>query len=137
MSESVKRILVVNNEIEFINTIKRHLKRKGFSLEFADDGDDARRIIQNSFLRGDGEPFDLVITDVSMPNMNGIELLKWIKKRHPDISVILLSGFGDIDVIIENYRPEIDAYGQKPIEPIEMIQLIERIDQHRRHGGLR
>jgi len=132
MSESVERILVVNNEIEFINTIKRHLKRKDFSLEFSRDGDDACRIIQNSCLEGDGQPFDLVITDVVMPKVNGIELLKWIKKMHPDISVILLSGFGDVDAIIENIRPGIDAYGQKPIKPHEMVQLIEQVDQHRK-----
>jgi DNA-binding NtrC family response regulator len=137
MPEPVERILVVNNEIEFINTIKRHLKRRGFSVEISQDGDDARRIIQNSYHLGDGEPFDLVITDVMMPNINGIELLKWIKKMHPDISVILLSGFGDIDAIIENFRPEIDTYGQKPIRPDEMLQLIEQVNHYRRQSDLK
>lgn len=133
----MERILVVNNDIEFINTIRRHLKRTGFSLEFARDGDDARRSIQNSNLYGRCEPFDLVITDVTLPNMNGIDLLKWIKEMHPDISVILLSGFGDLDIIIENFRPEIDAYGQKPIKPHEMVTLIHRVGQHRNRLNLK
>ncbi len=123
---------MVNNEIEFIHTIRRHLKRKGFSLEFARDGEEACCIIQNSYLEGRSEPFDLVITDVALPSMNGIDLLKWIKKRHPDISVILLSGFGDLDMILENFRPGIDAYRQKPIQPQEMLSLIQQVGQHRK-----
>jgi YesN/AraC family two-component response regulator len=50
-----------------------------------------------------------------MPNMDGVELLRWIKAKHPEVSVILLSGFGDIGAVVETVWPNMDDYFQKPL----------------------
>lgn len=127
MTTFIEKILVVDDEPEFIKTVTRHLKREGFLLDSACDGVEAKQKIEDSFLTG--RPFDLVIMDVVMPNMGGIELLRWIKGVRPEISVLVVSGFGDEQMITENIRAERDSYGTKPLTPKKMLTLIERIDE--------
>ena len=131
VAELIKRILVVDDEPEIIKTIKRHLKREGFFLDSAGDGKDASHKVQDGFLNG--FPFDLVITDVLMPNMDGIKFMQWIKKAHPRTSVLLTSGFNDNEIAMETIRPEMDGFAQKPFTPKEMMQLIGSIDYKRRY----
>jgi two-component system response regulator HydG len=129
MPDAIRRILLVDDEVTFLKTLKRHLKRKGFALETAGNGRDASRLIRQ---RGEaGEPFDLVITDVIMPDMDGIELLGWIKSTFPEVSVILLSGFGDGDAISDEIRPGIDTFAVKPITPEKMMGLIRKLTKQR------
>jgi len=103
------------------------LRREGFDTEIATDGSKALGIIKKTTANG-LNPIDLVITDVIMPNMNGIELLRWIKKNRPLIPVILLTGFGDEDAAAQTVRPGCDQYGKKPITPGKLLKLIECID---------
>ncbi len=128
--ETIKQILIVDDEAEFVNTVKRHLKRKGFSINSASDGKDACHKIQDAV--SNGLPFDLVITDDIMPNLGGIELLEWIKETQPGTSVIVVSGFGHTDMVMETIRPEMDDYAQKPLTPQKMMRLIGNIDLKRR-----
>lgn len=130
MIEAIKRILLVDDEAEFVNTVKRHLKRERFILHSAKDGEDARQKIHAA--TSNGLSYDLVITDVIMPNVSGIELLQWIKKNHSAISVLVVSGFGDKKMVMETIRPEMDDYCQKPLTPYEMMRLIGNIDNKRR-----
>ena len=129
--ETIKQILIVDDEAEFVNTVRRHLRRKGFSVDSASDGKEACHKIQDAVRRQ--SPFDLVITDDVMPNVGGVELLEWIKEAHPRTSVIVVSGFGHTNMVMEAMRPEMDGYGQKPLTPQEMMQLINNIDLKRRH----
>lgn len=131
--EAIKRILVVDDEEEFVNTVKRHLKRERFILHSAKDGEDACQKIDASTC--DGIQYDLVITDVIMPKVSGIELLQWIKNNHSQISVLVVSGFGGKHLVMESIRPELDDYCQKPLTPCEMMRLIGNIDKKRRDCG--
>lgn len=131
MIELIKRILVVDDEAELVKTIVRHLKRNGFSLESSFNVLSAQQKIHDSVLKG--LPFDLVITDLVMPKMSGIELFKWITKHHPEISVLVISGFGSADLAREVIRPEMDGFAQKPLTPEDMIGLISRIDRKRKN----
>jgi DNA-binding NtrC family response regulator len=129
---TINRILLVDDEATFRQTLRRHLKREGFQLEMAADGNAACREISRA--AAGEQPFDMVITDVLMPEMDGIQLLSWIKDRHPAISVIVLSGFGDGDSVARAVRSAVDGYGAKPITPRTMMALIDRIDRHREQG---
>jgi DNA-binding NtrC family response regulator len=133
MSYSIKRILLVDDEAQFVNTLKRHLKREGFQLESACDGVNACQKIENNFSDNDKTPIDLVITDVIMPNMNGFELLQWIQKNYPAISVLLITGFGDEDTAIKSLRPKLDAQGKKPITPQGLMKLVNCLADNRRN----
>ncbi len=120
---------MVDEEAEFVNTIIRHLKREGFFMDSADGIEEARRKIADSV--GMEIPYDLVITDVAMPNMEAIELLSWIKKNHPEISAIIVSGFGDIKMLKDTMRKDLDGYAKKPLTPKKMTSLIKSLDQKR------
>ena len=129
--ETIEQILIVDDETEFVNMFRRHLRRKGFSVDSASDGKEACYKIQGAGSRG--LPFDHVITDDIMPNVGGIELLEWIKETHPGISVIVVSGFWHTNMVMEAIRPEMDNYAQMPLTPHEVMQLIGNIDLKRRH----
>ncbi len=129
MFKPIKRILVVANEVEFVHTIIRHLKREGFIVDFAYDVEEAIRKIDDSarILT----PYDLLITEVVRPNIGTIDLLLWIKNNHPEISVILVSGFGDKYMIREIMREDMDGYAKLPLTPKKMKDLINMLGQKR------
>ncbi len=129
MVVSIKRILVVDDEAEFVNPIYRHLKREGFLMDSAISVEEARRKIDDSArIR---IPYDLVITEVVRPNLEAIGILRWIKKNHPEISVIIVSGFGDADMLGEIMREDLDRYAKKPLTPQKMIGLINSLSHNR------
>ncbi len=129
MVKPINHILVVDDEAEFVNTINRHLKREGFIMDSASDVEAAcRKIDASLYLK---IRYDLVITDIAMPNLGAIEILRWIRKNHPKISVIVVTGFGDNDMLRETMRQDLDAYAKKPLTPPKMIGLINSLGQKR------
>jgi CheY-like chemotaxis protein len=133
ISAEIKRILIVDDEPEFVKTIQRHLRREGFSLDTASDGKMARERIELSF--SEDNPVQLVITDVLMPRMDGIELMRWIRDSHPEISVLAVSGFADTIMSEKIIRPEMDEFCQKPFTPRKMMALLGKIGEKRRNIG--
>lgn len=129
MLKSIKRILVVDDEAEFVHTIIRHLKREGFIVDSAYDVEEARRKIDDSARMM--ILYDLLITEIVRPNTEAIELLPWIKRNHPEISVIIVFGFGDNDMLRETMREGLDGYAKIPLTPKKMIDLINIIGQKR------
>lgn len=133
MDREIKRVLVVDDEPEFARTLRRHLRRKGFLMDCAFDGKEACGKIQDQFQKQ--TPFDLVVTDMVMPKMGGIPLLKWIQESHPEIPVILITAYGGGGVAPQVIRPEMDQYGRKPLTPNEMLDLIEKAKGMRRNAS--
>jgi DNA-binding NtrC family response regulator len=129
MFKLIKRILVLDVEAEFVHTIIRHLKREGFIVDSAFDVEEARRKIDDSARMM--ILYDLLITEVVRPNMDAIDLLSWIKKNHPEISVIIVSGFVNNDMLRETMREGLDGYAKLPLTPKKMIDLINIIGQKR------
>lgn len=129
MEKVIDRILIVDDEKEFVNSITRHLKREGFAPDTADNGAAACRKITDQTRRG--VAYDLVITDLVMPLMGGLELYNWIIDTVPETSVILLTGFGNIEQISPRLRPELDGLAQKPTTPRLMMELIGRVQDKR------
>ena len=129
MVKPINHILVVDDEAEFVNTINRHLKREGFIMDSASGVEEARRKIDASLNMK--IQYDLVITDSDMPNLGAIKILRWIRKNHPKISVIVITGFGDNDMLRETMRQDLDAYAKKPLTPQKMISLINSLSQKR------
>jgi CheY-like chemotaxis protein len=129
LSADIKGILIVDDEPEFVKTVHRHLKREGFTLYSASDGREARDQIRQK-LR-EGNLIQLVITDVLMPRMDGLELMKWIKDYYPDISLLAVSGFAETIFARKIIRPELDEYCQKPFTPNKMMVLLNSIHKKR------
>jgi DNA-binding NtrC family response regulator len=115
----IPRILVVDDDAELARLAADVARRAGFDAMVANDARAATRLIES-------EPFDLVVTDVRMPEIGGIELVEWIKKHDPRIAVIAITAFGSVDSAVRAVRAGAFDYLQKPFEPKALALSIER-----------
>ncbi len=114
------RILVVDDEPDMVSTLKDLLVNEGNTVNTAYDGDEALQKLEN-------EPFDLILTDLSMPGMNGVELVSEAKSMQPDVEVMIITGYGTIDSAVESMRLGALNYLIKPVEPQEIILNVDRL----------
>lgn len=103
------KILLVDDEEGIRKVLKIYLQDVGYDVSTADNGDTAVKKI-------DRTPFDIVLTDIRMPGMDGISLLKHIKKNHPDTEVIMLTGHGDFKLALESLKLDAVDFISKPID---------------------
>lgn len=91
-----KRILFVDDEVMILQALQRMLRtmRTEWEMEFVESGEAALRLLEQS-------PFDVIVTDMRMPRMNGAELLAEVMKRHPATVRLILSGYADKDLILK------------------------------------
>ncbi|MBW1783622.1 MAG: response regulator [Deltaproteobacteria bacterium] len=106
-------ILLVDDDPIIVAGTGSDLEEKGYTVTTADSGGKAIELL-NQF------PFDLVITDLVMAPMNGIDVLKRAKEINPEVMVMILTGFGDMTSAIDALRLDADDYMLKPCEPEEM-----------------
>ncbi len=117
--ESMK-ILVVDDEAHVREMLKRGLSQLGeFTVEAAQNGVEAVEKIEK-------DVFDLVLTDLKMPEMDGIELLKTIKGTRPEIMVILMTAYGSIETAIEAIKNGANDYVTKPIDFNDLLIRIAK-----------
>lgn len=100
--------------------MKRGLESQGYEIYISEDAEDALVIIGKI-------DFDLIITDIMLPKMNGIELSRSIKQKHPDLPIIMLTALGTIDEKIEGFDAGADDYMVKPFEIRELYARIKAI----------
>jgi DNA-binding NtrC family response regulator len=114
------KILVVDDEEQIREMLKKGLTQMGgHSIELAGNGKEAVEKIE-------GDIFDLVLTDVKMPEMDGMELLKTIKGTRPEIMVILMTAFGSIETAVEAMQIGADDYITKPVNFNELLIHISK-----------
>jgi len=114
------KILVVDDEAPLREMLKRGLSQMGgFSVDVAQDGLEAIQKVEK-------EVFDLVLTDMKMPEMDGIELLKMIKGTRPEVMVILMTAHGSIETAVEAMKIGANDYITKPIDLNELLIHISK-----------
>jgi DNA-binding response OmpR family regulator len=122
------RLLVIDDEEEVVKRLKRFLEKEGYEVVGAFNGKEALDIVQNSKI-------DVVITDIRMGDMDGIEVLKRAKRLYRDIEGIVVTGFKDQDLAIRSLRAGALDYLIKPINLDELLfavqKAIERINLNR------
>ena len=112
-------ILLVDDDVIITAAIGANLEEKGYAVTTANSGEDAILLLHQ-------HPFDLVITDLMMSPMDGIDVLKETKKIDPDIMVMVLTGFGDMTSAIQALQLNADDYMLKPCEMEEMFFRVSR-----------
>jgi NADP-reducing hydrogenase subunit HndA len=118
MAEGPK-ILVVDDELIVIKSAQRILTAEGYTVEGALGGREAiLNIEQNSF--------DLVLTDLKMPEVDGITLIRWIKNSRPATGIVIITGYPSQDTIKEALELGIIDYVPKPFTPAALIDVTER-----------
>jgi NADH-quinone oxidoreductase subunit E/NADP-reducing hydrogenase subunit HndA len=118
MAEGAK-ILVVDDEVIVIRSAERVLKAEGYNVEGALGGRDAIMKIEEG-------GYDLVFTDLKMPEVDGITLIRWIKKTKPSIGIVIITGYPSQDTIKEALELGIIDYVPKPFTPSVLLDVTGR-----------
>lgn len=103
-----QHILIVDDEKQIRDTLSRHFRIKGLDVDVAANGVEAMRILSENVIR-------VVITDIQMPEMDGIELLRKIRSVHPMTRVIVITGHVSLDNALACMRNQADTCVFKPL----------------------
>jgi heterodisulfide reductase subunit A len=114
------RILVVDDERVVRDSLKEWLLDEGFSVEMAESGEQALQRLES-------EAFHLMLTDIKMPGMDGVELLQQAKERHPDLTVIMMTAYATVETAVEAMKIGALDYLMKPFDPQKMIPMVAGI----------
>ena len=113
------QILIVDDEDFMRGAVLEVLRRANHVAMTASSAKEAIDIVSNRF-------FSVIITDVKMPGMDGIELFRELKKRHPETSVIIMTGFPDLEDAVEVIKEGAVDYLQKPFPPDRLVELVNQ-----------
>jgi DNA-binding NtrC family response regulator len=119
------RVLVVDDEADFLETIVMRLQRRKIDAHGVDGGKKALELVEN-------ERFDVVVLDVLMPGMDGIETLKLLKKKKPFIEVIILTGHGSVESGLQGMQFGAFDYIMKPADLDELLEKIQQAYERKR-----
>nr|WP_319495530.1 sigma-54 dependent transcriptional regulator [uncultured Desulfobacter sp.] len=117
------RLLIVDDDTAHLSMLETLLKSLSYTIECVKDGSDAIRQVQQT-------PYDLVLMDVRMANVGGMEALKEIKHFNPATPVIMMTAYSSVDKAVEAMRLGADDYLTKPLNFEELKLSIERVTQH-------
>ena len=117
--QTEKKMLVVDDEDLLRNSLIKLLTLRGYSVSSAADGNEALRLIKEN-------RFQLVITDLKMPGMNGMELIQEIQKLSPDTKVVVITAHGEWNTYLEAMERGAFAYINKPINKDELFSAVKR-----------
>jgi nitrogen regulation protein NR(I) len=115
----VAHILIVDDEPNIRRVLAAMLKREGYETTASADGEQALAVLQRS-------PVDVVVTDLVMPRLGGLELLREARARYPDVPVIMITAHGTVDTAVEAMKAGAFDYISKPFEQEELKKVIAK-----------
>ncbi len=118
-----RKVLVVDDEADTCLLLTKVLTKEGHDVSTASDGIEALRVI-------DREEIDLIITDMKMPNMDGISFLKAAKKALPDVKVIIMTAYGGVESYLDAMNLGAFEYLNKPFEINELLTIVNKALYH-------
>ena len=118
------RLLLVDDEIPFVANLLKLLSRRGYEVSTSHDGDSALRLVQE-------REFDVVILDQNMPGKDGIRVLRELKKKQPHLEVVILTGYGSVDMALKGFELGIYDYTSKPIQLADLEAKIRQAFQRK------
>lgn len=125
------RILIVDDEKQLALSLKDYFNPDGIESDIALDGRTGRQMLEE-------QPYDVLISDLRMPGLDGMQLLRWVKEEGPNIPVIMISAHGEIRDAVEAMKTGAYDYLVKPFDPDELlIRIRKAVDNHRLTLSLR
>lgn len=118
------KLLIVDDDEKFLNTVAERLGLKDFDVTTATNGAQAIKAAKKG-------QFDVAIVDLKMPEMDGMELLGILKKKHRYLEVIILTGFASIDSAVEATKLGAFGYLEKPYDRDKLLDIITRAFENR------
>ncbi len=120
-------VLLVDDEVEFRELLAKRLHKRKLDVLTADNAEEALRLLA-------AKPVDVVVLDVRMPGMSGTDALREIKKRLPNVEVLMLTGHAQLDVALEGM--ELGAFDYL-LKPVDLDALLYRLQDAYRRKHLR
>ena len=127
MAETLKRILVVDDEENARMALSKILTREGYDVASAGNGYEALNYLRD-------KEVELIITDINMPEMNGMAFLRELNRSHPASNVIMITAYGEVESYIEAMNLGAFEYINKPVKFDELNKIIRKILKHKPHG---
>ena len=116
------KILVVDDESDVRDVIRLQLEQKGFNVLEAVDGQDAINTLQS----GDNlVNVGLILCDIRMPKVNGVEAIEFLKKEAPGIPIVVITGYPDTELATGLLKKGVKDYLVKPVEKEKLLSVVE------------
>ena len=116
-----QNILVIDDNEEILVALKNFLRKKNYIVASATNGLDGLKLFESA-----ADEFDLVITDLVMPNISGVAVISIIKKKNPDIPVIAITGYGEQPEALAK-EARADTVIEKPFKLNKLIKTIQKL----------
>ncbi len=123
IKEQEIRILIVDDELRIRKIFSRILEDKGYSVDSTENAERALAIIDKFHPA-------IILMDQNMPEMNGLEAMKLIHDKDPDITVIIITAFGQISLAVEAMKKGAYDYIEKPVDNNKLLMLVQRATEH-------
>jgi DNA-binding NtrC family response regulator len=114
------KVLIIEDDEEMGSLLKDFVANEGYKAESVRDGSEALRRLSK-------EPFDLVITDIRMPGLSGLDILPGVKKLRPEVPVIIITAFGSEEVFRKAISRGANGYFEKPLHLLQLRTLIHHM----------
>lgn len=119
------KILIVDDEKTLASSLKEYLSADGIEADTAFDGLEARRLLEE-------RSYDVLVTDLRMPGLDGMALLRWVREEGPNLPVIMISAHGEIRDAVEAMKRGASDYLVKPFDPDELTLRLKKARETRR-----
>ena len=127
-SDSNRRVLIVDDEPSVVNLLAETLRQEGYSCWGCQSGKEAMHLMNT-------QQYDVILSDVHMPGMNGLELLRLIREKHPRLASVMITGEGDVRVGVQAMKEGADDYLLKPFKPAAVAVSINQVLHRKKLEG--
>lgn len=125
MSTSMTEVLLVDDEKDFVETLAKRLRTRNFTVDYTLSGDEAVKWLEKN-------QADVVVLDVRMPGMDGVDTLREIKRMKPLVEVIMLTGHATVETAIEGMKLGAFDYLMKPTDMNDLVDKIKKAEARKR-----
>jgi len=125
-TNTAPRILVADDEMSLRTVLAAILRREGFRVSSVKNGKEALDVLHNSFAHDQDDFFALLIADIAMPEMDGMELLENVGKKFPNLPVVMLTAHGTVDHAVTALKQGAVDFLTKPYERDEIIMVVKK-----------
>lgn len=120
------RILIADDEASLRKVLSASLRKEGYEVVAAKNADEALQLLEASESLETGDPIELLISDIRMPGMDGMELLNRVKERYKDLPVILLTAHGTVDLAVQALKKGAFDFVSKPYDRDELHAVLRK-----------